>query len=59
MTCIFGKPDSFFSDFKFLGTERVPAWKFKMQDGLVCCDGVKDAILFITSHSFLTRRIQR
>lgn len=57
VTYIFGKPDSFFSDFKFLGTERVPVWKFKMQDGLVCCDGVKDAILFITSHSFLTKRI--
>lgn len=58
--CISGKTNSFFSDFKFLGTERLYLPRSLNAQGKwgwlrAWYDWVKDAILFITSHSFLTK----
>ena len=58
--CISGKTNTFFSDFKFLGTERLYLLRSLNVQGKwgwlrACYDWVKDAIIFITSHSFLTK----
>ena len=58
--CISGKTNSFFSDFKFPGTERLYLPRSLNAQGKwgwlrAWYDWVKDAILFITSHSFLTK----